>query len=93
MQVKPFLQTAFVSSERSAQRVLESISQWIAKYLKLSVNQNRSGTGRPWDGQYLGFRITEDGEIAISSKSIDKYKEKVRKLWDARQSLTSKERA
>lgn len=81
----------FVSSERSAQRVLESIGQWIETHLKLRVNVNKSGTGRPWDGQYLGFRITEDGEIAIAPKSIDRYKEKVRKLWNAQQSLTSKE--
>jgi RNA-directed DNA polymerase len=46
----------FVSSERSVQRVLESISLWIVKHLNLRVNQNKSSAGRPWDGQYLGFR-------------------------------------
>ncbi len=81
----------FVGSERSAQRVLESLTLWIEKHLKLSVNQNKSGTGRPWDGHYLGFRITEEAEIAIAPKSIERYKEKVRQLWDARQSLTSKQ--
>jgi group II intron reverse transcriptase/maturase len=81
----------FVSSERSAQRVLESISLWIVKHLNLRVNQNKSGAGRPWDGQYLGFRITEEAEIVIAPKSIARYKEKVRKCWDARQSLTSKQ--
>lgn len=81
----------FVGSERSAQRVLESLILWIEKHLNLSVNQNKSGTGRPWDGQYLGFRVTKDAEIAIAPKSIERYKEKVRELWDARQSLTSKQ--
>ena len=81
----------FVGSERSAQRVLESLTLWIAKHLNLSVNQDKSGTGRPWDGQYLGFRITEDAEIAIAPKSIERYKQRVRELWDARQSLTSKQ--
>ena len=81
----------FVSSERSAQRVLESISLWIVKHLNLRVNQNKSGAGRPWDGQYLGFRITEEAEIVIAPKSIARYQEKVRKCWDARQSLTSKQ--
>jgi hypothetical protein len=81
----------FVGSERSAQRVLESLTLWIAKHLNLSVNQNKSGSGRPWDGQYLGFRVTKDAEIAIAPKSIERYKEKVRELWDARQSLTSKQ--
>jgi retron-type reverse transcriptase len=81
----------YVSSERSAKRVLESLSAWIAKHLKLSVNQDKSGTGRPWERQFLSFQITENKEIAIAPKAIDRYKDKVRSLWDARQSLTSKE--
>jgi hypothetical protein len=81
----------YVSSERSAIRVLESLTLWIEKHLKLRVNQDKSGVGRPWDGQYLGFRITEESEISISPKSIERYKERVRELWDARQSLTSKQ--
>ncbi len=79
----------YVGSERSAKRVLESLIRWIEKYLKLSVNQSKSGTGRPWESQFLGFRITQNGEIAIAPKSIERYKSNVRKLWDARQSLTS----
>jgi len=81
----------YVGSERSAKRVLESLTQWIEKQLKLSVNQDKSGTGRPWDGQYLGFRINENAEIEIAPKSIERYKGKVRQLWDARQSRTSKQ--
>ena len=81
----------YVSSERSANRVLESLAAWIAKHLKLSVNQDKSGTGRPWEGQFLSFRITEEGEIEIAPKGIEGYKAQVRSLWDARQSLTSKQ--
>lgn len=81
----------YVGSERSAKRVLESLTPWIEKHLKLRVNQDKSGTGRPWEGQYLGFRITEDAEIEIAPKSIERYKENVRRLWDARQSLTSRQ--
>jgi len=83
--------TIYVSSERSAKRVLESLTAWIAKHLKLSVNQDKSGTGRPWERQFLGFQITEDGEIAIAPKAIQGYKANVRSLWNARQSLTSKQ--
>ena len=81
----------YVSSERSAERVLKSLSEWIEKHLKLSINEDKSGTGRPWEGQFLGFRINEKTEIEIAPKSICGYKEEVRQLWDARQSLTSKE--
>ncbi|MFI3155149.1 MAG: group II intron reverse transcriptase/maturase [Methylococcaceae bacterium] len=81
----------YVGSERSAQRVLESLTAWIAKHLKLSVNQDKSGTGRPWERQFLSFQITEEGKIAIAPKAIESYKMKVRSLWNARQSLTSKQ--
>jgi len=83
--------TIYVSSERSAQRVLDSLILWIEKHLNLKVNQDKSGTGRPWDSQFLGFRITESQEIAISPKSVNRYKAKVRELWNARQSKTSRE--
>ncbi|MGH8547630.1 MAG: group II intron reverse transcriptase/maturase [Methylococcales bacterium] len=81
----------FVSSERSAKRILGSLILWIEKHLKLKVNPNKSGTGRPWDSQFLGFRINEDQEITIAPKNIDRYKAKVRELWNARQSLTSQQ--
>ena len=71
--------------------VLESLTSWIAKHLKLSVNQDKSGTGRPWERQFLSFQITEDGESAIAPKGIQGYKANVRSLWNARQSLTSKQ--
>jgi len=83
--------TIYVSSERSAKRILASVIKWLEKHLKLSVNPTKSGTGRPWDSQFLGFRISRDGEIAIAPRSIERYKANVRKLWDARQSLTSQQ--
>ncbi len=83
----------FVSSERSAQRVLERVIAWIEKHLCLPVNQAKSGTGRPWERQMLGFRILEDGRISVSPKSLERFKARVRVLWDARQSLTSTELA
>lgn len=83
--------TVYVSSKRSAERVFLSVVQWIEKHLKLPVNKEKSGWGRPWERQMLGFRLLADGQIAVAPKSIERYKREVRRLWDARQSLTSKE--
>jgi hypothetical protein len=83
--------TVFVGSARSAERVLNSLVAWIEEHLKLPVNREKSGWGRPWERQMLGFRLLEDGRIGIAPKSIARYKEAVRRLWEARQSLTSKE--
>ena len=53
----------YVSSERSAQRVLASLRAWIQKHLRLEVNATKSGTGRPWERKFLGFRINPEGKI------------------------------
>jgi len=82
--------TIYVNSERSAERVLASISRWIEKHLKLQVNADKSGTGRPWERQFLGFTVLEDGTIAPAQRSIERLKAQVRQRWDARQSLSSK---
>jgi RNA-directed DNA polymerase len=78
----------FVSSERSAQRVLQSVKAWLAKQLDLDVNEDKSGTGRSDESQLLGFRIHQGGNIAPSPKSITRMKERVKELWSARQSVT-----
>jgi group II intron reverse transcriptase/maturase len=82
----------YVSSKRSAERVFTNVCDWIEKHLKLKVNRDKSGTGRPWDRKYLGFIIQEEnGEIGIAAASLNRYKERVRELWRGNQSLTSKE--
>ena len=77
----------FVRSERSAIRILASISAWIEAHLKLKVSASKSGTGRPWERTYLGYTFDEDGNPRVSDKSKKKYQAKVREIWSARQSL------
>jgi len=79
----------FTSSERAAQRVLESVSAWIEKHLKIPVNRDKSGHGPSDDSALLGFRIHGDGAIGIAPKAVTRLKQKVREIWDAQQSLTS----
>ena len=74
----------FVSSERSGERGLASLTEWIANHQKLRVNARKSGVGRPWSGKFLGFRITGNGRIAAAKASLDKLKANVRPAWDAR---------
>lgn len=81
----------YVSSERSAQRVLETITCWIKDNLRLEVNATKSGAGRPWERKFLGFRINPKGEIEAAPQSVERFKEKVREMWRSCQSLTSGE--
>lgn len=81
----------YVSSQRAAQRVLSSITEWMTKHLRLEVNAAKSGTGRPWERKFLGFRINQQGEIEIAPTSVKRFKTKVRELWRSCQSQTSVE--
>ncbi|MBI3779083.1 MAG: group II intron reverse transcriptase/maturase [Gammaproteobacteria bacterium] len=79
----------YVGSERSAERVLTSLTAWIAKHLRLEVNATKSGTGRPWERKFLGFRINREGKIEAAPPSVERFRMKVRELWRSCQSQTS----
>ncbi len=81
----------YVSSQRAAERVLASITEWIKKHLRLEVNATKSGVGRPWERKFLGFRINPQGKIEAAPQSVERFKTKVRELWRSCQSQTSVE--
>src|SRR5439155_20315317 len=56
----------YVSSQRAAERVLASITEWIKKHLRLEVNATKSGVGREWERKFLGFRINPQGKIVVA---------------------------
>jgi group II intron reverse transcriptase/maturase len=45
----------YVGSEPAAKRVMVTITEWITQKLRLKVNAQKSGTGRPWERKFLGF--------------------------------------
>jgi group II intron reverse transcriptase/maturase len=81
----------YVGSQRAAQRVLEGVSQWVSRHLRLEINVSKSGSGRPWERKFLGFRISRRGQIEAAPQSVERFKNKVRELWRSCQSLSSEE--
>ncbi len=81
----------YVGSETSAQRVFASIVAWIEKKLRLKINQAKSGTGSVGGRKFLGFSLSVEGVIEVAEKSVKRFKEKIRELWDGRQSKTNEE--
>jgi RNA-directed DNA polymerase len=79
----------YVSSEAAAQRVMEGMSEWLEKNLKLKVNAQKSGIGCVWERKFLGFQLNRELQITVSSKSIERLKGRVRRTWRACQSATS----
>jgi RNA-directed DNA polymerase len=72
----------YVRSEKAGQRVMESVSDFISRKLRLKVNQNKSAVDRPSRRKFLGFSFTNGKEPKrrIAPKALDRFKEKLREL-------------
>ena len=79
----------YVGSEKAAQRVYASVARWIEVKLRIPVNRDKSGTGRPWDRQFLGYQITEELTLRPAPKSLKRYQHRVRDIFNARYPRTS----
>ncbi|MFC1462928.1 group II intron reverse transcriptase/maturase [Verrucomicrobiota bacterium] len=72
-----------VRSRRAGQRVMKSVTRFITRKLKLQVNEQKSRVAEAWYIKYLGCSFTMkrgDSRIRIHSKSIDKFKDRIREL-------------
>lgn len=73
----------FTKSRKAAERVMENITKFIEKKLRLKVNRKKSKVDRPWRIKYLGFSFYQTKgkiEIRIHPKSIEKFKDKIREI-------------
>jgi RNA-directed DNA polymerase len=86
----------YCTSERGAERTLQSIGTFIAEQLHLKINASKSGIRRPSRMILLGFgfRIKSKGVwgIRIAPKSISRLKEKIKVLTQRRLPLNTPER-
>lgn len=70
----------FVKTMRAGQRVLESITRYIEKKMRLRVNREKSKVDMVWNCVYLGYIIGKGGLLRIAPKSVEKLKTKVRQI-------------
>lgn len=72
----------YVRSERAGQRVMEGISDFITRKLKLKVNASKSAVARPKDRKFLAFSFTSGKTVKrrIAPKAIERFKAKIREL-------------
>jgi RNA-directed DNA polymerase len=71
----------YVKSEKAAQRVKESTTEYIEKALKLRVNREKTQVSQPNQSTLLGFsffRSKGKWEIRIAPKSLRRIKEKIK---------------
>lgn len=70
----------YVRTKRSAERVMDSLTQFLQTRLKLVVNEEKSAVDRPWNRQFLGYGMTHHRtpQIKVGGKALERLKSKVR---------------
>ena len=72
----------YVSSQRAGQRIMAGVRCFLAKRLKLTVNEAKSAVARPWERKFLGYSVTarHANKIRVAGQSIERLRERVREL-------------
>jgi len=72
----------YVKSEKAGKRVLESITKYIQKKLKLRINQEKTAVDKVNKRKFLGFSFTagKEHKKRIAPESIKRFKSKVREI-------------
>jgi RNA-directed DNA polymerase len=72
----------YVRSERAGKRVMQSVTGFIKRRLKLKVNESKSAVARPQDRKFLGFSFTYGTEPKrrIAPKALLRCQQKIREL-------------
>jgi RNA-directed DNA polymerase len=75
----------YVRSKRAGERVLASVTQFLAKRLKLKINQTKSAVERPWNRKFLGYSMTfhKQPRLKVAPASIKRLKRKLKELFSA----------
>jgi RNA-directed DNA polymerase len=72
----------YVASERAGKRVMQSVTGFIRRRLKLKVNEAKSAVARPQERKFLGFSFTygTQPKRRIAPKALLRCKRRVREL-------------
>lgn len=70
----------YVRSLKAGERVMESVRNFIETKLKLLVNKEKSQVCEVNHTIFLGYTIQKDGILNIAKKSVERFKEKIRKI-------------
>jgi group II intron reverse transcriptase/maturase len=70
-----------VRSKRAGERVMASVTRFVGKSLRLTVNRLKSAVDRPMNRKFLGFTVSRNGaKLKVADKAIEKLKDRVREL-------------
>lgn len=70
----------YVRSQQAGERVMASITRFLADTLKLTVNMAKSAVAQPWKRKFLGYSLTwhKAPKLKIASASLKRLEDKIR---------------
>ena len=73
----------YVQSKRAGERVMQSITPFLERKLRLKVNQEKSAIDRVWKLKFLGYSMTmqKESRIKIAWTSITRLKARLREIF------------
>jgi RNA-directed DNA polymerase len=74
----------YVSSRRSGERVMSSVSKFLEERLKLRVNRAKSAVAPVRERKFLGYRLSSAGGLSAAPQSMERFKLKLRWLTGRR---------
>ena len=74
--------TIDVKSKAAGERVMESITSYLGKRLRLKVNRDKSAVDRPWNRKFLGYTMTSHlrPKLKVSPISVKRAKAHIREI-------------
>ena len=75
----------YVRSKAAGERVMKSVTEFLASRLRLQVNAEKSAVARPWERKFLGYSMTwhKQPRLKVAPESIRRLKAKVRTIFRA----------
>jgi group II intron reverse transcriptase/maturase len=73
----------YVRSRAAGERIMASLTRFLAEKLKLKVNTAKSAVARPWDRKFLGYSVTwhKVTRLRIAPVSLERLEERIRILF------------
>jgi RNA-directed DNA polymerase len=70
----------YVKSRRAGERVMTSVTRFLAEHLRLTVNIAKSAVDRPWNRSFLGYSMTHHikPRLKVAAKSVARLRDKLR---------------
>ena len=72
----------YVRSKAAGERVMESVTRFLTKRLRLKVNRDKSAVDRPWNRKFLGYTMTPHSrpKLKVSPQSVKRAKGRIREI-------------